>query len=135
MCLEEEGNVQFLRCPYHAWTYDLQGKLITKKALPDGINADELGLHKCHVREANGMIFLCLDRENEPGGDFDMMMSDVAQLVNLHLTNSKVACRVNYEIYANWKLVVGSVCVFVCICVYLCVCALSLSLFLCVHIF
>ena len=27
VCRVEEVNAKFFRCPYHGWTYDLQGKL------------------------------------------------------------------------------------------------------------
>ena len=48
-------------CPYHGWTYDLEGKLT---GVPfgnegfDSINRDELGLKRLQVEEKYGMIFV-----------------------------------------------------------------------------
>jgi phenylpropionate dioxygenase-like ring-hydroxylating dioxygenase large terminal subunit len=48
-------------CPYHGWTYDLQGKLV---AVPfgnegfDSIDRDTLGLKPLDVQEKHGMIFV-----------------------------------------------------------------------------
>ncbi len=48
-------------CPYHGWSYDLEGKLIGvpfgNEGFPD-IKRDELGLKKLQVEEKYGMIFV-----------------------------------------------------------------------------
>ncbi|MAT95284.1 MAG: (2Fe-2S)-binding protein [Halioglobus sp.] len=48
-------------CPYHGWSYDLQGKLIGVpfgKEGFDGIDRDALGLRRLDVQEKHGMIFV-----------------------------------------------------------------------------
>ncbi len=48
-------------CPYHGWTYDLEGKLIGVpfgKEGFDGIDRDTLGLRPLDVQEKHGMIFV-----------------------------------------------------------------------------
>jgi phenylpropionate dioxygenase-like ring-hydroxylating dioxygenase large terminal subunit len=48
-------------CPYHGWTYDLEGKLVGVpfgKEGFDGIDRDALGLRPLDVQEKYGMIFV-----------------------------------------------------------------------------
>jgi phenylpropionate dioxygenase-like ring-hydroxylating dioxygenase large terminal subunit len=48
-------------CPYHGWTYDLEGKLTGVPFGKEGfgsINRDELGLKRLQVEEKYGMIFV-----------------------------------------------------------------------------
>ena len=59
--LGSNGNTPVFRCPYHAWTYDLSGSLISA---PNGMPADfkmaENGLRPCHVKTSEGFIFVNL---------------------------------------------------------------------------
>ena len=36
VCLEENGHTDKFSCPYHGWMYDLDGKLIAARDMPDG---------------------------------------------------------------------------------------------------
>lgn len=48
-------------CPYHGWTYDLEGKLVGVPFGNEGfdtIDRDSLGLKKLQVEEKNGLIFV-----------------------------------------------------------------------------
>jgi phenylpropionate dioxygenase-like ring-hydroxylating dioxygenase large terminal subunit len=48
-------------CPYHGWTYDLEGKLVGVPFGKEGfdtIDRDSLGLKKLQVEEKNGLIFV-----------------------------------------------------------------------------
>lgn len=55
----KEGRM--FSCPYHGWTYDLEGKLVGvpfgKKGF-DSIDRGTLGLKKLQVEEKNGLIFV-----------------------------------------------------------------------------
>ncbi len=63
LCPEPEGTVKrSFQCMYHAWTYDLDGKLIAAPNLtkmPD-VDRDTFGLVKPHVREYLGYVWICL---------------------------------------------------------------------------
>jgi len=61
-------------CPYHGWSYDLEGKLIGVPFGNEGfdtINRDELGLRKLNVQEKHGMIFVM------PNPDLNFDIDDV----------------------------------------------------------
>ena len=66
LCTEESGEVKrAFQCPYHAWTYDLDGKLVAAPNLtkmPD-VDRVEYGLRKVHVREWLGYVWVCLADE------------------------------------------------------------------------
>jgi Rieske 2Fe-2S family protein len=108
--LGPSGNTPVFRCPYHAWTYDLTGKLI---AAPNGMPADfdmaEHGLVPCHVRTSGGFIIANLSQGAPP--DFDSVVSPprkpnwVSVCEDYGTARMKVAARQYYPVHANWKLV------------------------------
>ena len=63
LCTDESGEVKrAFQCPYHAWTYDLDGKLVAAPNLtkmPD-IDRVEYGLHRIAVQEWLGYVWVCL---------------------------------------------------------------------------
>jgi len=46
ICPAEEGHAKTLVCPYHAWTYGLDGRLKSARHLPAGLDCSALGLHE-----------------------------------------------------------------------------------------
>ena len=64
MQLGPEGNTPVFRCPYHAWTYDLDGKLVSyPQGMASDFDASQNGLHPAHVRTVGGFIWVSLRRE------------------------------------------------------------------------
>jgi phenylpropionate dioxygenase-like ring-hydroxylating dioxygenase large terminal subunit len=64
------GNAQLLRCPYHWWTYGLDGSLLgapDTSDLPDFDKA-ELGLPRLRSELWNGLIFATFDETSPPIG-------------------------------------------------------------------
>ena len=110
ICLKERGNAAKLVCPYHAWTYDLDGRLLTARSMPADFDKSLYGLHACQVRVAHGLVFICLA---EPGdgdvADFDEIAADLDEYASLHrLADTKIVHREIYPTHANWKLVVDN---------------------------
>jgi phenylpropionate dioxygenase-like ring-hydroxylating dioxygenase large terminal subunit len=104
ICREDQGNVRMLRCPYHAWSYDLDGSLKAARLMEDDFDADDYGLHPCHIEVCEGLIFCCLAQGDAP--DFDDQMKPLLPFLELHdLGNAKIAHRASYPTEANWKLV------------------------------
>ena len=105
LCSEQSGNVPRLICPYHAWTFGLDGRLLAARLMPDDFNKGENGLHACHVRVLHGLIFINLS-EDEPD-DFDATFGDMAPILEYHgLADARIAYAGSYPTDANWKLVV-----------------------------
>ena len=105
VCSVTSGNAPKLVCPYHAWTFGLDGALLSARLMPEDFDKKANGLHPCHVREFYGFIFVNLTA-GEPD-DFDATFSDMAAILDYHgFADAKVAHRASYPTAANWKLVV-----------------------------
>jgi Rieske 2Fe-2S family protein len=103
ICLEEQGRAARLVCPYHAWTYDLDGSLSAARHLPDGLDTAAFGLYPVAVRVVEGLIFVCL--ADEPP-DFSQTAADIAPFLEPHgLARTKICRRTVEVIRANWKVV------------------------------
>ena len=93
-----------LQCPYHRWTYDLEGRVISCGATGEA-PAAQRGLKHVHVKRLAGLVFVCL--ADEPPGDFDDMAQRMAPYLAPHgLNGAKVAKQVDIIEHGNWKLTI-----------------------------
>ena len=105
LCSAQSGNAPRLVCPYHAWTFGLDGKLIAARLMPDDFDKAENGLFTCHIRVFHGLIFINLS-EDEPV-DFDATFGDMGAILDYHgIADARIAHAGSYPTDANWKLVV-----------------------------
>ncbi|MEV6488132.1 aromatic ring-hydroxylating dioxygenase subunit alpha [Actinoplanes sp. NPDC051633] len=114
LCDAAEGAVKrTFRCMYHAWAYDLDGKLVAAPNLvkmPD-VDRVEYGLRRVHVREWLGYVWVCLADEPPSFAD-DVMgacverLGDLASIERYRLEDLTVGRRIRYDVAANWKLVI-----------------------------
>ena len=105
LCSQSSGNAKKLVCPYHAWTYALDGSLVAARLMPDDFDKTVNGLHPCHVREYFGFVFINLT-DDEPE-EFDVVFGDMANILDFHgFADAKIAHAARYPTAANWKLVV-----------------------------
>lgn len=105
--LEESAGsgLKLLQCPYHAWTYDLSGRLRGAPHMEDvEFDPHEAGLFPVKVEEWRGFLFLNLDSKARPVREY--LGTFVQRAVPYPLERLRLANRVTYEIAANWKLVV-----------------------------
>ncbi|MEU1539218.1 aromatic ring-hydroxylating dioxygenase subunit alpha [Actinacidiphila glaucinigra] len=111
---EEGGEVRrAFQCPYHAWTYDLDGRLVAAPNLtkmPD-VGRTEYGLVPVHVREWLGYVWVCLAEdppsfEEQVVGAVVTRLGDVASLERYGIEDLRVGRRIVYDVRANWKLIV-----------------------------
>ena len=101
--LGSSGNTPVFRCPYHAWTYDLDGHLMAAYGMPADFDPAKNGLTPCHVRTAEGFIFVNFSRQEPP--DFESAVSAMRTLCQRYGTAQlKVGARIQYPTRANWKL-------------------------------
>jgi Rieske 2Fe-2S family protein len=103
ICDKGAGQVKRLVCPYHRWTYDLDGRLLHAPGMQEDLDKSELGLQSINIRETAGLIFISL--ASDPP-DFDAAHDLLATLAKPQgLARAKVAKAVDYLVKANWKLV------------------------------
>lgn len=103
ICKAVKGNAPKLVCPYHQWTYELDGSLLWARDMGADFDPSQHGLKTVHCRELAGLIYICL-AEDAP--DFDAF-ADVARpyLAPHDLGNAKVAFESSIIENGNWKLV------------------------------
>ena len=93
-----------LQCPYHRWSYDLEGRVLGCGATGEP-PASQRPLKSVHVRSLAGLIFVCL--ADEPPEDFDDMAQRMEPYLKPHaLTRAKVAKQVDIIEHGNWKLTI-----------------------------
>ncbi len=98
-----------IRCPYHSWTYTLEGALRTAPYLEDGdaLRRDELSLHPVGVETWGGFVFVNLEPVEAlaRGGTLAAQLGGAADRVRRYpLAELRVAREVTYQIQANWKV-------------------------------
>ncbi|MFI9454960.1 aromatic ring-hydroxylating dioxygenase subunit alpha [Amycolatopsis sp. NPDC052450] len=114
LCTEESGTVKrAFQCPYHAWTYGLDGKLIAAPNLANlrDIDRAEYGLHAVLLREWLGYAWVCLAADPpsfEAGveGAVRERLGDLESIERYGLDRLSVGRRITYDVKANWKLIV-----------------------------
>jgi Rieske 2Fe-2S family protein len=107
LCDESKGNFKSksIQCPYHAWTYDLDGKLISAPLMKegDGFQKDKCALHQASVYIWGGFIFINLDKTPEP---FKTQMEAlIGKFSDWKLDELRIAHHIKYELNCNWKLI------------------------------
>lgn len=103
ICDKARGRVRLLTCPYHAWSYDLDGNLRNNRDMPEDFDRKENGLIPCHVRIFHGLIFVCVSKCQPP--NFEAYTNRFEVFVEpFHLESAKIAFRKSFPTNANWKL-------------------------------
>jgi choline monooxygenase len=106
--VSERGKRETLQCPYHAWTYDLDGRLRSapRSERESSFEADELGLVPAKVAEWGPFVFVSADRDASPLED---ALGDVPQLLErggVEVDALVFRERSTYALAANWKIAV-----------------------------
>jgi glycine betaine catabolism A len=96
-----------IRCPYHAWTYGLDGELRVAPFLTesDGLRRDLLPLHAAAVDTWGGFVFVNLSSMGSAPLR-EQLGGIPARTRNYALGDLRAARRISYDVRANWKVVV-----------------------------
>ena len=106
---EGQGNCKALACPYHSWTYSLEGALLGApnycdsdgKPLIDASNQHAFGLVEVPSESWAGFLFICL--KGAPGTLLDHLGNLPTHLASYRLEDMVCTKRVDYHIQCNWK--------------------------------
>jgi Rieske 2Fe-2S family protein len=103
ICPDARGVAAKLVCPYHQWTYDLDGSLFAARHMGTGFDKKRFGLRPVHCETVAGYIFVCLAAEPP---DFAAVRRQVEPYLLPHrLTETRVAFESTILEEGNWKLV------------------------------
>jgi len=111
-----------IQCPYHAWTYGLDGRLLGAPHMDDvlGFNKTDYSLHPVNVALWEGFIFVNLaeagaltsilsQRERRKQDGFvsleDWFATLAGKFARWNLPSLRSARRIEYDVRANWKLI------------------------------
>jgi len=107
LCIEEQGRFSStIQCPYHAWTYTLDGRLAGAPLMDEASNFDksDYPLHTAALAEWEGFLFINLAAQPEP---FDAAFAQLSgRFTRWGMPTLQVARRIEYRVQANWKLIV-----------------------------
>ena len=107
LCTEEQGSIkgESIVCPYHAWVYSLDGKLVATPRQISSPDFDMAGysLYNVAVETWGGYIFVNL--ASDRALPFEVALGDVpTRLANYHMEDLRIGKRIVMDVKANWKL-------------------------------
>jgi len=104
VCTTQSGRAPagLLTCPYHAWSYDLHGRLVAARQMGPEFDRDPLSLKSLSVRVVEGLIFTTF-ADHPP--DFEPAAAALSHAAGVHgWGKAKVAFKETFSMSANWKL-------------------------------
>ncbi|XP_077988297.1 uncharacterized protein LOC144442794 [Glandiceps talaboti] len=108
---DDDGSVDSLQCPYHGWTYALDGKL-TKATRLRGIqnfSARNFGLKSMEVTTWGPLVFIRPDRTSDGNDLFQEMAPLKEELDDLGFSSGlRFLERKSYILNCNWKVFVDN---------------------------
>jgi Rieske 2Fe-2S family protein len=105
LCQEATGHVAAIQCPYHAWTYALDGRLIGAPHMErvPGFTRDNYPLHPVALAVWEGFVFANLSPSPPPAENWFAPIT--GKFAHWNLPRLSSAKRVSYDVRANWKLI------------------------------
>jgi Rieske 2Fe-2S family protein len=104
MCTASEGNFgRAIKCPYHAWSYGLDGRLLGAPHMEgDGFQREHYSLHGIDTSLWDGHIFVHLGHYPNPLYEH---LGDLPQkFAAWRMQELRLHRRLVYDLKANWKL-------------------------------
>ena len=106
LCEAPKGRLsETIQCPYHAWTYALDGRLIGAPHMNEveGFDKKAYPLHAVALAEWQGFLFVNLDPHATPAAKWFAPLEGRFSRYNLPLL--RTVRHIEYDVRANWKLV------------------------------
>jgi phenylpropionate dioxygenase-like ring-hydroxylating dioxygenase large terminal subunit len=106
VCVEERGHARggVFVCPYHAWSYNLDGSLRAARQMPAQFERASHGMRTLHVADVEGLLFVSFAGDPPGLEHVYTVLGSVARAYGWK--DARVAHRETYVVQANWKLAV-----------------------------
>jgi Rieske 2Fe-2S family protein len=105
----ERGKAVRFQCPYHAWIYELDGRLVRARHTEDleDFSLDAFGLTPIRCEAWGGFVFVCFATElvTPPLKAYLDDWPDHHERFGRDMSALRRAARLTYEVAANWKIV------------------------------
>jgi Rieske 2Fe-2S family protein len=104
ICATHEGKFAGrIQCPYHGWTYGLEGSLIGAPHMAEGFRREEYPLNRVHCDLWDGHVFINLSENPRPLSEqLDCLPQEFA---NWGMRELCLHRRIEYQVKTNWKLI------------------------------
>jgi Rieske 2Fe-2S family protein len=98
------GGLECIRCPYHGWSYGLDGRLLAAPLMDEveGFDKRDYPLTPIHLDTWEGFLFLNFSEDPAPLAGQLAGFPDVSRF---QMAQMRLGGRHEYDIAANWKLV------------------------------
>ena len=107
LCTDPQGHfANVVQCPYHAWTYALDGRLVGTPNIPEaeGFRREDLPLHPIALEEWAGFLFVNLSES--PGPLSQQTEPHATEFARYRIGDLRLTRRYEYDCDANWKILV-----------------------------
>ena len=114
LCENNRGHVRAIQCPYHAWTYGLDGQLIGAPHMDEvpGFNKADYSLRSVRAGIWEGFVFVNLTEDRRDvsthrrGYSIEKWFAPLTgKFSHWNLPNLRAVRRIEYDVRANWKLI------------------------------
>lgn len=100
-----------IQCPYHAWAYSLEGRLLRTPNVggDEGLDRGAYGLFEIDLDVWEGFVFVRLGDANEPL--LDKLARDADEPLSFSrygIGELRAGHRIVYEVAANWKVIIDN---------------------------
>ncbi len=106
VCVAQQGELQRFTCPYHGWTYDLQGSLIQAPGFENQLDKKNYGLMPVRVEVWNNLVFASLDPDiislEKWLGDIVTIAADFPSVAGMDFDSVRTnKCGANWKNYSD----------------------------------
>jgi len=102
---ESCGHAAAFRCPYHSWTYGLDGSLKAAPGMSEQLSKETYGLHPAWLDVWQGFLYVHLS-DKRPVETMTQRLAPAVEAVAGHrFPELKIAKTIQYDVPANWKLI------------------------------
>lgn len=107
ICDESAKGLRQFTCPYHNWSYSLEGRIKSRRlevVFDETFDPDAHNLRPCHLRVLEGLLFLCIA---DTPTDFDEAYQPFEEVFRFYgMADAKVIRVYGFPAAANWKTLV-----------------------------